>query len=341
VKKVLSIIFFFTLGGISFFFAWLLFSTLSPKMPSEKYPLLFYSNQCQNDLRITAIKAIENAKKSIFLVTFGFNDLSILEALEKKTSQKIDMKLFYDRRASPNILLSNHQAYGLDMHGLVHQKILIIDKEIVFLGSANMTKTSFAADQNMVVGFYHPTLAQFLLKKTPFFNGSFKTAIKNQKLDLFLLPDLDDQALTALLETIKKAEKSLFVAMFTLTHPLLIDELIKAKTRGVEVKVALSAQMALGASKEAIERLTKAKVSLLLSPHGPQLFHHKFALIDEKILIAGSTNWTRAAFSKNHDCFFILHDLQACEKKFFKKLSSIIETESSSCTNSPTSVPSK
>ncbi len=333
--------FFLILGGIFFFIAWIFFSNLYPKIPSKEEPILLYSNQCHDDLRLTIIRAIKRAEKSLFLVTFGLNDLSVLESIEKKAKKNLDIKLFYDRRASPNILLSNHQAYALDMHGLVHQKILIVDKQILFLGSANMTKTSFAADDNLVVGLYSPELCRFLLKKAPFFSGHLKTFVNMQTIELFLLPDIDNTALLALTNAIQSAKKSIFVAMFTLTHPLLVEELIAAKKRGIEVQVALSTQMALGASKGATEKLQKAHIPLLLNPPGPQLFHHKFAQIDETMLILGSTNWTRAAFSKNHDCFFLLRPLSSPQKKFLKKLTSTIERNASACTNSSLPLPSK
>jgi phosphatidylserine/phosphatidylglycerophosphate/cardiolipin synthase-like enzyme len=338
VKK--PFLFFSILGGIFCFFIWILFCNLSPQIPSKKSAILLYSNQCHSDLRQIMIHAIKKAKKSLFLVTFGLNDLAILESVEKKAKEKLDLKVFYDRKASPNILLSNHQAYALDLQGLVHQKILIVDKKLLFLGSANMTRTSFAADENLIVGFYSPEMCQFLLKKAPFFSGSLKTCVSGQPIELFLLPDTDHTALLALKSAIQSAKKSIFVAMFTLTHPLLVQELILAKKRGVQVKVALSTQMALGASKEAIEKLQREQIPLLLSPPGPRLFHYKFAKIDENILICGSTNWTRAAFAKNHDCFFLLHKLTSSQKKFLKKLTSLIEKNASTCTNSALPLPS-
>jgi cardiolipin synthase A/B len=327
---VQRVLFFLSLGFITCFFCWFFLSSLTPKIPCKERPILFYSNQCHDDLRLNAIKAIEKAKKSLFLITFGLNDLPILEAIEKKAKESLEMKLFYDRRASPNILLSNHQAYALDMQGLLHQKILILDRQIVFLGSANMTKTSFGADENMVVGFYSPQIAEFLMRKTPFFSGSFKTSVNHQSIELFLLPDVDGEALGALKKLLQKANNSIFLAMFTLTHLELVEELITAQKRGVKVQVALSAQMAHGASRKAMEKLQKAHIPLLIHSSGPQLFHHKFAQIDEKILICGSTNWTKAAFAKNHDCFFILYDLTSDQKKFLKRLTKIIETNASS-----------
>ncbi len=343
VKKTSFLFFLVSLAAIFSFFLWAILFSFSPQLPSKERPILFYSNQCRNDLRLLFLQGIHHAQHSLFLVTFGLNDLSIVEALETKAKEKLTLQVFYDRRASPNILLSNHQAYALEPQGLVHQKILIQDQKLIFLGSANMTKTSFAADENMIVGFYSPELAQFLLQKAPFFSGSFTAMIQNQLVELFLLPDIDQIAFRSLQKVLQGAKNSIFVAMFAFTHPLLVDELILAKQRGVDVTVAISSQMALGASKKAIEKMQEANIKLVLSPSNSGLFHHKFAKIDENILIAGSTNWTRAAFAKNHDCFFILHDLTFSQRIFLKKLTSTIKKNgslTSTCTNLPPLLPS-
>ncbi len=42
--------------------------------------------------------------------------------------------------------------------------------------------------------------------------------------------------------------------------------------------------------------------------------------VDKEILVNGSANWTSAAFSKNDDCFVILHDLNDAQKNVIEEL---------------------
>ena len=51
-------------------------------------------------------------------------------------------------------------------------------------------------------------------------------------------------------------------------------------------------------------------------------------MVDEKILVNGSANWTRSAFSRNGDCFLILHDLDDEQRKKMKKLWHVIRSTS-------------
>ncbi|MCB1134654.1 MAG: hypothetical protein KDK78_00175, partial [Chlamydiia bacterium] len=50
--------------------------------------------------------------------------------------------------------------------------------------------------------------------------------------------------------------------------------------------------------------LANAEVPLRLR-RGPELLHHKCALIDGTICIHGSANWTRSAFKRNDEVLFI------------------------------------
>ena len=115
------------------------------------------------------------------------------------------------------------------------------------------------------------------------------------------------------------ARHSIRVALFTLTHPNLVDELIIAHRRGVDVTLVLDLHSALGASAESVAALKHAGISVRLSK-GVQLFHHKFALIDDRILVTGSANWTKAAFTKNSDCLIALHNLVPEQKAFMSYL---------------------
>jgi phosphatidylserine/phosphatidylglycerophosphate/cardiolipin synthase-like enzyme len=125
---------------------------------------------------------------------------------------------------------------------------------------------------------------------------------------------------------IRNASRSIRLALFTITHKGLVDELIRAHKRGVEVTLVVDMHSGLGASAEVIEKLRSAGARLLFS-QGTQLLHHKFAFIDEQLLVMGSANWTKAAFQKNCDSLIFIHSLNESQKQFMKRLWQRIETE--------------
>ncbi len=310
-------------------YGWFLYQSVSPTIPEADAPPLLYSNQCRQDLRFTLIHALNQAKKSIHLVMFGLTEPTILQMLQKK-AKNLPVDIYYDPTASKQLSssLPLMNPHPVKSKGLMHQKILVIDDSISFIGSANMTRNSLQMHDNLMIGFHSPLIAKFLLEHAPSSSGSIKTSVGGQMVELWLLPDPRGHALQAVKELIRRAKHSIHLAMFTLSHPVLLDELILAKRRGVQVEIAIDFHSSFGASKKAIERLQSEGAKIYLSSH-TKLLHHKFLAIDDRVLLCGSANWTRAAFYKNHDCFAILYNMNKQQRKIIHQIWRKIETERS------------
>ncbi len=309
------------------FCAWFVAYSLAPNLPKHTDPIRLYSNQCQQDLRATLLNAIRNAHSSVYLVMFGLSDRAVLSALIQKIRHDIPTTVYYDSTGSPKLgkILDGGDVHPVKSAGLMHQKILILDDETVFIGSANMTSASLRMHDNLVVGLISRKIAQFLKEHEPYSTGYLQTTVGGQEVEIWLLPDPRGHALHDLKKKIRAAARSIRIALFTFTHPGLIDEVIDAHQRGINVAVVVDMHSGLGASASAIERLKKAGVRVLLS-QGTQLLHHKFIYIDEQTLLTGSANWTKAAFYKNSDCFLVLHNLNPDQKSFMNRLWNQIET---------------
>ena len=114
-------------------------------------------------------------------------------------------------------------------------------------------------------------------------------------------------------DTIQKAQSSINVMMFEASYyekykdspsNVLIRELIAAKKRGVSVKVILERRK--GKERATLRNietgnvLTKGGVAVAYDPLAITT-HTKLLIIDGKISIVGSTNWTYNALDKNHE----------------------------------------
>jgi len=123
----------------------------------------------------------------------------------------------------------------------------------------------------------------------------------------------------AVKEALEKAEKSIYVVMFTIETPLggesskpsqLIDALIAAKNRGVDVEVILDQNVDFVGrrhpsdweveikSTRAYERLKNAGIKVYYD-EPTRYTHCKAVSIDKKIVLLGSTNWTESAFDNS------------------------------------------
>ncbi len=240
-------------------------------------------------------KAIKGAKRSIDIHTYTLSDPAIIRLLKKKAADGVAVSVTYDGKTTAPLPppIQSHPWHG---RGLMHRKILLIDDTYVYLGSANLTEASLKMHDNMMIGLWDPPLATFLKNPT-------QTSFGNR---FYFLPS--PEALPFLLKKLNEAETSIDVALFTLTHKPLIAALINAHERGVKVTVKLDRYAMKGACKKAAKQLSDAEVPLLVS-EGMQLYHHKWVLIDKKIWIMGSANWTHAAFSKNKDFIYYIDNI--------------------------------
>ena len=323
VRKCKFFNFTFTFALFAVLYTLLIKTALSPQIPTPENPLILYSNQTRDDLRIVLKRSFSSALHSISIWMYAITDPLLLKTLTKKSTSNVHIHTTFDANGGTPKLPASLHPTPCHGRGLMHRKIVIIDSATVFLGSANMTTSSLQTHDNLTLGVYHPGLAHFL--ESPHQNA-FPFQIGNTSALLWLLPD--PTALTAIQQHLAAATHSIFVAMFTLTHPVLIDTLIEAHNRGVAVTVALDRYTAKGASKRAVKKLTTAGIPLYLSSNLP-LLHHKWVYIDEERLILGSTNWTDAAFCKNQDLLLFLHPLSQSMCKKMKAIMSALRTEGS------------
>ncbi|HEX2579981.1 MAG TPA: phospholipase D-like domain-containing protein [Rhabdochlamydiaceae bacterium] len=312
----------FSLFSLAALYFVLIRAALNPSLPSPEKPVVFYSNQKRDDFRLVLQKAFSNAQKSIAITMYAVTDEELLKKLYQKAQNGISVHIWHDPKSGSSPILTPMVATAVKTKGLMHRKIITTDDAYVFIGSANMTTSSLVLHDNLSVGFYHPSLAQFLKSPT---SSYFDFTIQNQSCRLWMLPDI--HALDDLIQQLDRAESSIFVAMFTLTHPELLQALVNAQTRGVNVSIVVDHYAARGASKKAVSFLQNHSIPVAFS-QGQQLLHHKWAYIDRSQLILGSTNWTKAAFTKNQDCLVFFKSLSLNQQKFFDDLSKTIILES-------------
>ena len=307
------------------------------QLPSSSQPAQFYSNQTHDDLTQLYRQAIHSAKESIILAIYGLSDEALIEALNRKYQEGIAIHIVCDAEASKAIHklhLPKESIVRRSGKGLMHQKILVIDSHSVYLGSANFTYSSLKLHGNLVIALDHPQLAKVLENRTKSMDdeGAFvpllhqETRVGEQTLELWVLPD-SRNADKRLIQWIRTAKKSIKVAMFTFTHNALTQELIAASKRGIKVEAVVDRNSGTGKGAKVVRMLEKEGIPITLNT-SKGLLHHKFACIDETVLVHGSANWTLRAFSENDDYFVILHPLTSEQQQKMNDLWRTIQKQS-------------
>lgn len=335
-RKIKNIILSLLTALLMYFFYFVFEQINETQLPTSDFPAQLYSNQTQDDLRSIFSKAMDEAKKSITLVIYGLSDPKIISTLRQKAEAGIDVMVVYDHEASKfagKKLGERVKVIKRESKGLMHQKILIIDNIQTWIGSANMTAESLKMHGNLVLALHSPHVAELALAKVKqmaskvqdvvFLHQSF--LLGNQKMELWYLPD-DHSAVDRLLKIINEAKKTIRIAMFTWSREDLAQAVIAAHKRGVDVQVVLDQYCGKGASARVAKMLAHAHIPVFFNK-GNALLHHKMLYVDSKLLVNGSANWTKAAFTKNDDCFIVLHDLTEEQKGKMEKLWKVIYAE--------------
>lgn len=122
-----------------------------------------------------------------------------------------------------------------------------------------------------------------------------------------------------ILNILAQAEKTICIAAFTLTDTDISKQLIDAHQRGVTVSVVMDGGNMKHFSSKA-QKLIKNGIDVrrydpMLVPNYKEqkyapLMHHKYCIIDDKIVITGSANWTKAGLNDNAENINVIR----CEK---------------------------
>ena len=114
---------------------------------------------------------------------------------------------------------------------------------------------------------------------------------------------LPDDSARPILDAINRATKSLRIKMFVFSDPVLLNAVIAAHQRGVEVRVMLNPARRTGESEneEARARLTEAGVEVLDSNPAFGLTHEKSMVVDDTQAFVKSLNWATENFTETRD----------------------------------------
>jgi len=113
----------------------------------------------------------------------------------------------------------------------------------------------------------------------------------------------------ALISNIQKTKSNIKIAVAWFTNPKLFEALLPLLNSEVSIEIIL-ADDAINFSNKNIDfqQLINEGVEIKISRF-PNLMHHKFCIIDDRLLITGSYNWTKSAEINNHENVIISNDL--------------------------------
>jgi len=121
-----------------------------------------------------------------------------------------------------------------------------------------------------------------------------------------------------IIKQIDNAESYIDIAMYSFTYEPIAEAIIKAKNRGVKIRILMDKGQSQG-------RYSKYKFFLdndiaVIQDRHAGIMHNKIAVIDGKVLFTGSYNWTESAEESNQENLLEFIDEEEIIKVYQERL---------------------
>ena len=149
----------------------------------------------------------------------------------------------------------------------------------------------------------------FLLIISLLFIFSFNTLAKTE-----VYFSLYDNPESIIIKNIDDSKEFINIAMYYFTDREIAQSIIRAKDRGVNIKIYLDRlQVNAEYSKSRYFINNGIEEGIRISSNN-YIMHNKFAVIDDKIVITGSYNWTASAGERNDENLLVIDDENIVKK---------------------------
>ncbi|MGE4295840.1 MAG: phospholipase D-like domain-containing protein [Campylobacterales bacterium] len=148
----------------------------------------------------------------------------------------------------------------------------------------------------------------------------------------YVMPQEGARAEKALTQTLRSAEGEIVLFLYTFTNKTLSKALAQTAKRGVKIILVVDEKNLLGnlgsSQVPNLAKLENVTVFLAKGDRARQgyygLMHHKLAVIDRRVIVHGSANWSNSAFNINHELMFIEED-ERLAQRLLESLQPLIE----------------
>ncbi len=269
------------------------------------------------------VALIDGAQTTIDIANFTFSVRAIEDAILRARDRGVTVRVAMDAGQQMGDTASTRlKAAGVDVRfvagsgtpaGLQHAKFMVVDKLTLATGSNNWSSTGTTINEESTIVIQSiaadPLLGGFRCHFEAIWASDHTAAGKCSTQEAFFTPS--SAPIKMLEEELRRSTTSIDVLMHHLAFDDLVKELAKAAERGVRVRVIVNAADRAEHKGAAWDRLIKAGGRIRYKQTNADLFqimHHKLVVIDDRIVVNGSGNWSGSAFFKNFENYVRYRD---------------------------------
>ena len=277
------------------------------------------------------IEKINAAQSSIHIASFEFDLTRVAGALIAAKQRGVDVRWVTDDEHGLEAdeepghgQFAMLQDAGIEVRSdtrsaLMHNKFWIFDGQLVWTGSTNVTENGIFKQDNNTVVIQSPQLAAIYEREfQEMWDGQFgptsPSTLDEQVVDvngsqIVVVFTSEDPALeNAIVPIVKSATRSIRFLAFSFTDFPLADAMSQRFQAGVDVAGVFEK---VGSETEAAELRTLMCRKVPVKQDGnPGFLHHKVIVVDERIVITGSLNFSTNAEENNDENVIIIDNAE-------------------------------
>ena len=271
----------------------------------------------------TLAAAIDQARLAVDLAIYSLNLWSMRDALIHAYQRGVVVRMVMesdnmDNQEVQQILEAGIPVIGDQREGLMHDKFVVIDRSEVWTGSMNFTTSGAYQDNNNLICIRSIPVAE---DYTTEFNEMFEDnlfgsesratspnpslTIDGTQVELYFSPQ--DGVADRLLALIQSAQESIYFMAYSFTANDLGDAIRQRAADGLTVAGVMDDEQINFNQGTEYDPFKQAGLDVRRDGNAG-LMHHKVIIIDEKIVVTGSYNFTARAEEQNDENVVIIHN---------------------------------
>ncbi len=274
------------------------------------------------------VEAIDAARLSIDVAVYSISLNSVRYALIRAHERGVTVRMVMesnnmDRSDVQYLLEAGVPIRGDNRQGLMHDKFMVIDRSEVWLGSMNFTDSGTYEDNNNLIRIRSTKIAENYSVE---FNEMFErdlfgpdvlaqtpnpdVTVDGTRVETYFSPD--DGVLTVLYNLLSEADESIYFLAFSYTSNELGEIVRTQADAGLEIKGVMDKEQIASNTGTEFDPFRQAGLDVRIDGNDGQM-HHKVFIVDKKIVVMGSYNFSKSAEEKNDENTVIIYNPKVAE----------------------------
>lgn len=268
--------------------------------------------------------AIDGVQSTLDIAAYEWNSPRLTEAVVNALRRGVRVRMVVDDEGTfddddgtiQQVIDAGAQVRDDSRSALMHNKFMLLDSAVVWSGSTNFTVNDvYRNNNNLIMLRSRRAVQAYQAEFDEMFTGgafgprssdsnSVSTNQDGTPIQIYFAPEND--VLRRIVPVIESAQRSIRFMAFSFTEADIANAMIARTQAGVSLRGVFETR---GSETQFSELRALYCIGLDVRQDGnPFTFHHKVLIVDERIVVTGSFNWSENATTANDENLLIIED---------------------------------